>query len=341
MNVTEDDLRTYIDLFHSTLESTAKEFLPEDDRKNLLHLSLTPARIIGYVSTQFGVAIEYEPATSTQIEIRRGSARVEDLFVQAPSALRRVGPIIAIGASGTGIYRITLSDGFPFRLTEREASVTFGDVVFEAGRWKRLVHFAEVFGDRARELWAPEKAVSRAKNEVLVALVEISRALEKNISVPEYIDKFKKKTVLVLGDYETGLKRLESICRILGELGYEPIMLRDIPDHPHHDIRQKVVAIGAISRFVVVDDSSKSGHLLEVELCDQNKWVTILLRVTDHGGSWMTAGLSHQSNVILEQPYDPSSLEGVIPRISEWAEKKLEELKVKYDSTYPWRMKGS
>lgn len=59
MNVTEGQLIKYLEIFHKSLEETAKQFLPEDQFSNLLHLSLLPAKITGYVSTQYGIAIEY------------------------------------------------------------------------------------------------------------------------------------------------------------------------------------------------------------------------------------------------------------------------------------------
>ena len=97
------------------------------------------------------------------------------------------------------------------------------------------------------------------------------------------------------------------------------------------------MAVGAVSRFIVVDDSSKSGHLLEIQLCDQNRWVTVLLHADGLSGSWMTAGLSHTSGVILEQAYSPTDLEATLIDASSWAEKKLQELQVKFENTYPWR----
>ncbi|MBI5185009.1 MAG: hypothetical protein HZA01_04695 [Nitrospinae bacterium] len=247
--------------------------------------------------------------------------------------------MLAIGGSGTGIHRVTLSGRFPFRLTATEASVSFGDVAFEAGQWRRLVHYAEVFGNRSIENWSLEKATSRAKDEVLAAMVMARQAKEKYVAIADYIKNFKAKTVLVLGDYDSsGHSRLRCIKHALMKLGYEPLLIKDIPDHPHHDLPQKVVAIAAISRFIIVDDSSKSGHLLEVQLCKQNSWITILLRAAGQGGSWMTAGASHTSNVIIEIDYDPDTPEKTIADASTWAENKLKELQVKFDNTYPWRM---
>jgi hypothetical protein len=301
-----------------------------------------PARITGYVSTQFGVAIEYDRTTETSIQIVRGSARVEDLFVQAPSRMRASGPLFKIAAPDTGFAGLTLSGGFPFRLMSTSASVSFDNVTFEVGPWRRSVQFAEVFGNRDATNWSVGKAESRAKDEVLAAMLQLRRASERKTSISEYIEQFKNRTVLVLGDYSSdeGLSRLEKISQALELCGYESILVKDIPDHPYHDLPQKVVAIVAISRFVVVDDSSKSGQLLEVQLCKQNSWVTVLLRAGGVGGSWMTAGAAHTSNVIQELPYDPSSPDQAIAEAVQWAEGKLQELQRKLNSTYPWRARS-
>jgi hypothetical protein len=341
LNVTAEELRAYIEAFHRSLESAAFDFLPTEHRSELFHSSLLPARTTGYVSTQFGVAIEYERATETAIQVVRGSARVEDLFLQAPARVRAIGPMFNIIQPGTGLAKLTLSGGFPFRLATASASVAIEDVVFEIGTWKRVVQFAEVFGNRDATNWSIGKAESRAKDEVLAAMLQLARARERKTSISDYIQQYKNKTVLVLGDYDAeDMSRLQKISQALASCGYEPILVKDIPDHPHHDLPQKVVAIGAISRFVVVDDSSKSGHLLEVQLCKQNTWVTVLLRAGGVGGSWMTAGAAHASNVIQELPYDPSSPNQAIAGAVQWAEGKLQELERKFESTYPWRARS-
>jgi hypothetical protein len=341
LNVTEGQLRSYIEAFHGSLEATAAQFLPSEYRCELLHASLLPARITGYVSTQLGVAIEYERAVETSIRLVSGSARVEDLFVQAPSSVRNTGPIFRIAAREFGLAGGTLRGGFPFRLYTDDASILLQDVAFEIGSWRREVEFAEVFANRNTENWSRASAESRAKDEVLVAMVHVRRARERNISVAEYIAKFKDKTILVLGDYDDeGVIRLAVIAEVLSTLGYEPILVKDIPDHPHHDLVQKVVALAAICRFIVVDDSSKSGHVLEVQLCKQNSWVTVLLRAEGKHGSWVTAGAEHSSNVIHRLMYDPSSPERALGEAVEWAEAKIKELERKFKGTYPWRADG-
>ena len=338
MNVTADQLRKYLEAFISTLQTTADEYLEPSLRDQLLHTSPLPATIVGYVSTSFGVAVEFRPAEKTTVEVHRGSARVEDLLVDAPHKLRNTGPVVWIDGVGTGLYRMTLSGSFPFRLKERDADVTIGEVRFEAGSWSRNVHYAEVYGDRASEHWTVEKAVAQAKDEVLAALAEAKRAEDRKISLQEYTHKFKRKTVLLLGAYdEEGPDRLRHIGDALGELGYEPLVVKDVPDGPYYDLQQKVVALAGISRFVVVDDSTPSGHLSEVEWCKQNNWVTVLLRAGGRGASWTTAGASKLSNVIFETPYDPTFPAPAVQAATAWAEAKIKELQRTFDLTYPWR----
>lgn len=345
MNVTENDLRQYIAVFHDTLEATATQFLPAEHRGSLLHISLLPAQIVGYVSTQFGAGIEYKPADRTEIKTIRGSARVEDLFVQAPARARATGPIFRIEEGNGpgfhdkgGAFKLTLAGGFPFRLAGPNAGFRFGEVAFKVGAWHRDVAYAEIFGNRTQEFWDQAQAVSRAKDEVLAALAQLKRAEERRLSLPDYISKFREKAVLLLGDYDdVGTARLLGLAAVLSDRGYDPILIKDVPDLPAQDLTQKVATIGSLARFVVVDDSTKSGHLVEVQLCRTHDWITVLLRQGGKGASWMTAGASVTSNVILEQAYDESAPHEAIDDAVNWAEAKIVELQRKFDIVFPWR----
>jgi len=337
-NVRDENLREYLESFHTTLQSTADQYLPPEFHKRLLHLSYLPATIKGYVSTQFGTAIEYIPADSTSVEIVLGSQRAEDLLFCAPKKIRDLGPMYSIGGAMCSMTNISFEDTFPLRLSRETASVSLFNMSFQAGPWKRSIHYAQLFGTRKAKDWSTAQAVARAKDEVLAAFVEIQRAEKVGITLDQYIASHKDRTVLILGDYSPeGLTRLNAIATELDSLGYKSILIKDVPDHPYQDISQKVVAIGAIAKFVVVDDSSRSGHFMEIPLCKQNNWVTIIMRLDGIGGSWMTAGASTFSNVILELPYSLVVVRDALAEGTRWAEERLKSLKQSLSSIYPWR----
>lgn len=340
MNVTEDGLKEYIREFHSTLDAVSSRFFDLEKSGKLLHKSLLPAKITCYVSTQFGVAFEYTKAQETSIDTVRGGRRIEDLVVQAPSRLRNVGPMFKIDASNTGFVSLTISEAFPFRLNNPGADVTFQDVRFssESLKWSRHIEYAEVYGNRAASNWSVASAQNRAKDEILAALVLAQQAQSKEVSLHEYISSFREKTVLVLGSYdEEGKKRLDIFRSELKSLGYEPLLVKDIPDFEHYDLSQKVTVVGALSPFIMVDDSAASGHLAEVEICKNNRWVTVLLRLKGRSASWMTAGASFTSNVVLEKEYNVNDMGAIIKASAEWAEGRLAERKTQLNKLYPWR----
>jgi hypothetical protein len=325
------------------LSDVAGRFFSAEQAKRLLHNSLLPATITCYVSTQFGVGFEYSSAAETKIKTVRGSARVEDLFVQSPPRLREIGTHFNISAPDCVLGNFTLTGWFPFRLSREEASVTFWGMRFksEALKWTRYVEYAEIFGDRRASRWSLEAAQNRAKDEVLAALFQSQRAEKANKKIEEYVSSFREKMVLLLGTYDSvGESRLRSIATCLEELGYDPVLVKDIPDFEHYDLTQKVNVIGGVSRFIIIDDTSPSGHLTEFEVCRSNRWVTLLLRANGIHSTWMTAGASIASNVILEASYDPSNPKPAVEESTKWAEKCLSELEKKFNALYPWRMES-
>jgi hypothetical protein len=295
------------------------------------------------VSTQFGVGFEYSSAAETKIKTIRGSARMEDLFVQSPARLRELGLHLNISAPNCELGRFALSGWFPFRLSREEASAKFWEMRFEseALKWTRYVEYAEIYGDRRASRWSLEAARSRAKDEVLAALFDRQRADEEKKKIEEYVPWSREKRVLILGAYDSaGENRLISIKACLEELGYEPVLVKEIRDFEHYDLTQKATVIAGLSRFIIFDDSSPSGHLNEFEVCRTNGWVMVLLRANGIHSTWMTAGASITSKVILEANYDPSNPKPAIEEATKWAEDRLSTLKKEFSSLYPWRIES-
>jgi len=113
--------------------------------------------------------------------------------------------------------------------------------------------------------------------------------------------------------------------------------LDEIPDDLHYNLEQKAVAIGSVARFVVFDDSSKSGHLVELVHSKINDWLTVILRLEGSKGSFMTRGASSYSRVIRESTYSFANLPEVLSESVQWAEKTIIELELAGMRMYPWR----
>jgi len=119
-------------------------------------------------------------------------------------------------------------------------------------------------------------------------------------------------------------------------LGYEPVLIMDVPDQPAQTLAQKVVTVGSLSRFVIIDDTEKSGHHSEIELCKANQWITVILRPDGHPSSSMSAGTSVTSNVILETSYSSGDIAGSLAESIRWAERKRDEIGRGLATHYPW-----
>jgi hypothetical protein len=336
-NINEAQLVKYADTFHSVLLETANEYLPAEIRNNLLNLSFLPAHIVCFVSTSFGVAFEYHSSEATKFTSVRGSKRIEYVFTGAPNNIGRMPVHLSVGRENL-VGFLTLQGGFPFLLRDVDSSLTLIDVAFQVGDWRREVDYAEVYGERRALAWSEAMAVARAKNLVLAALVELNRARSRQLSIDEYIQTHKARTVLVLGSYDAeGRERIRSITKVLTAEGYEPLTVDEVPDNPQQSLSQKVVALGSISRFVVVEDTTASGHIAELEICKLNQWTTFVLRQAGTGSSFMTAGSSLFSRVISEFEYNPPPIAEIVKQGSKWAEETIAGLETKLTETYPWR----
>jgi hypothetical protein len=333
----------YLDVFHRAYKEAVRIFLPSSLHGGLLRVSLLEHGVVGLVSTQYGAGYEYtgEGPPTTRVDV--SSRRVEYMLVaDAPARIRNLPSMFAIGGTNTAIMYMTLEGAFPFRLTTPSASIRLVDVGFRVRPWERRVRFAELFADRTTGFWsaaaAAEHGIQAARQEADLALLDVERADQLGTSIGLFIRDFKSKTVLVLGDYaEAGADRLNTIREALVHLGYQPVLVKDVPEQPHSDLQQKLVAIASIARFIVVDDSSASGHLVEFPLVQANRWVTLVLRLKGADGTFMTRGASVASNVIRESIYTADTLHSQLLDGVQWAEAKLKDLEHGFQTSYPWR----
>jgi hypothetical protein len=371
VHVLDTDFRDYLVTFHETLLADASKYLLPEDRKNIRYLSFMPCTITGYVSTLYGTAIEYTPAEQEgelgdrilgdqpfrfSVDVKSGNARVEEISIQWPNQVERFGPVLDVdGGRQDVIYdhcdfegRITVTEAVgvdfshcsltgPFYMRGLSTISTLYQSVFKHSAWRRAFYYAEFFGNNRADFWTLAKAESRAKTTILSALAFAQAAKRENVTIQKALSLWKDKNVLLLGDFGVeGRQRLTGIAAELRKFGYEPVTLDDVPDHVLINLRQKVTAVGSLARYVIIDDSSKSGHLLETGHVLANDFVTVVLRLEGSEGTMMTRGLEATSKVIRELEYTTASLRTVIGEAVDWAESTLDRVATVNARTWPF-----
>jgi hypothetical protein len=333
--VTDDLLHRYLDVFQTEYIESVERFVPADLRDSLLRYSLRKHGVRGYVSTSWGTGFEYV-SDASGITVVHGSRRVEELLFDAPAWIRKRPLAIALsGPDATVTSRI--KGAFPIHLTAEQASARLIGMKVTVGAWSREVILAELFGSRRAEDWSETTALRRAKDEVLVAAFDVKQSRADQVDLGTYLARFKGQTVLVLGDFNHGRGRLNAVCDSLLRAGYKPVLLDQIPEEPNYDLHQKFMAVASVVRFLVFDDTTPSGHLIELMRAEQLRAVVIILREEGSQSSFMTRGAALTSSVVHELTFTDSSLDEVVSSGTAWAERKLTELKQERDDIYPWR----
>jgi hypothetical protein len=315
--------------------------IPGEFQPYLLRRALLPANVIGYVSTQFGAGYEYRSNESFSISTKRGSRRVEELLLEVPPRFRRSTEMIRVEGGGT-FGHFTLAGSFPFRLGAA-GRLRLIDIRVELGEWERTIEYAELESIRSADYWSESNAIARAKDELLVAIVDVHRARDTaSADLLAYVNTYKPKQVLVLGDFQPeGRQRLNEIRNHLVQAGYLPAFVDEVPDIPHFDLMQKLVALASSSRFVVMDDSSKSGHLAEFPLVVQNRWYAVVLRLRGSRSSFMTHGVAATTNTMVEYEYDAASLPSIIADAVAEIETRIDYRERRLNAELPWRAGGN
>lgn len=153
------------------------------------------------------------------------------------------------------------------------------------------------------------------------------------------IRHFRYGTVLVLGkDSGEGLKRLNVISELLGNKGFEPVLLKQMDDIRGQSLEEKLLSVALLSRFVVVDDSEPSGHIAELVLLTRSRVLTAILRLGGHGGTFMQADYDVDfGHFVRSFTYQINSLDGCIDEVVNWADQVALDRAAAYQRLYPWR----
>jgi hypothetical protein len=154
-----------------------------------------------------------------------------------------------------------------------------------------------------------------------------SLAKEEENKLTSILEQSMKTNVLVLGkdsDPE-GIRKIDRISTVLKTKGYNPVLLKKLPEIKYLSLEGKATRVGALTRFVIAEDSRPSGHIDEVNICARCEYVTATLREIGAGSTWMQAHYPIQYNFMNRFCYRNGRLTKIHDSLCDKAYETLEE----------------
>jgi hypothetical protein len=148
----------------------------------------------------------------------------------------------------------------------------------------------------------------------------------------------KKKYVLIVGSYAERRERLKQIKEALSEMGLIGLMLDEYPDIEEQTLTEKMVTYASICRFVIADDFAPSGHIKELDICHDLKFITAVIRLGGRAATAMQADIGDEVSFIKEFNYEEQGkFEQTIKQAATWASEAVNQRSQSLNRKYCWR----
>ena len=336
------ELRGYIECLHGELRSLAEHHVPDELRGLIrryplltesvtIRIATTPMPIVAFVYGQSALGSARCVSSVNSIEAQ--------IYGSHPG-IDEAATVVSVSGSNCYVGGMTIEGrAIPVRLAAVGASCIVEDVEITRAPWAGRIRWVDLHASLDREYYSTERAARTASTEVLDGLIRVRSLESARVQLDYFLREYRKKSILVLGDYSSAASRLRlsRISEALRHRGYAPVLLSEIPDIPHFNNLQKLKHVAMQCRFVVVDDSSRSGQLAEIPEVGSLDVVMPILRMRGSSSSTVTVGMSITSASIHELVYDEHELDVRVVESCLWAEQVLSVRQDKLDSLYPWR----
>ena len=264
-----------------------------------------------------------------------------DMFGPPPMAILRSG------------YQIT-ADENPQKVVAHLANAIVGEstVRFTAsvtGNWEELwkaiaaevEHIAYKTHEASVRILLAQLLLDAAHSQWSTLVNEIFPFLEVDslptADITAYLQLAKRKLVLLLGsDTGDGLRRLDSMREAIEAHGYHCQLIRDLPEHVEMGLIGKVLFCALSARFVVVENSTPSGHLYELPFVRMAESVIAILQREGHGATWMTEDMIAKHPLLARFKYSDESLSIMVAEAIQWAEGRIAENIKANRGAWPW-----
>ncbi len=259
------------------------------------------------------------PAKLLGIEIEHAGGKrlkaVASLTVASPYSLIQPGLISGLGLASTGRFHYELQGNALASVPIYTARIHFDDLAIDTlvvpSNHNGTIILGGDFLQQAFNLRSADLIQLLLPNH-FQSLVSASRS--------------KRSTVLIIGKYGENRERLEELKRLLASKGLTGIVLDEYPDIEEQDLTEKMLTFASISRFVLADDIAPSGHIQELKICQEMRFVTAVLRCKGHASTMMQADLTAELSYMKDFDYESdSNLAEVVGRAVDWANLAVRE----------------
>jgi hypothetical protein len=145
-------------------------------------------------------------------------------------------------------------------------------------------------------------------------------------------------SVLILGkDTEDALEQLVCIQGYLSEVGILATIVKQEMDRPEESTIQKVLRYALASEFVILENSSPSGHLYELpHVAKLAECIVAVLQRPAMGATWMFEDAYFRHGHWRKFEYDSESLPAKLMEAVEWAQGFRKAFGDHQSRTLPW-----
>jgi hypothetical protein len=203
--VTEEGLVRYVETFLDQYTTAAEALLDPEAREQLIRYSFLPSRIIAYVSSTSGVAINYVARREvTSVERWSGARRAEDFLFSIPDESReKTQKAIGIKQAMTlTLDHMLFTNTVPLTIEHEGAEAIVINTQCQLGAASAEIRYAELYGTTRASRWTERQARLRALQEVKLALTDVWRSQQFALPLTEIIRRRKENTVLLLGSFK-------------------------------------------------------------------------------------------------------------------------------------------
>lgn len=142
--------------------------------------------------------------------------------------------------------------------------------------------------------------------------------------IPGFLKIAKKKLVLLLGaDSGSSLKHLQQVKSLIESHGYQCQLIKELPEHTEMGLIGKVLFAALSARFVIIENTTASGHLYELPFVRMAECVVAMIQEEGKGASWMIEDMIPKHDLIEQFKYSADTLGIAVKDAIVWAEGRV------------------